>query len=112
MCVTGVMRVQGAGDEKAPFADLNSSPWKDNPGVLLSAWKRVRAGEWKWRQVINGDLEIRKGRKSRGFASQPFDDKWQKIAKASKGGKGKKKQGAPQQNRGDKEDDDEDVAQE
>lgn len=93
LCVTAVLRVQGAGEEQYPFKDLDSSPWKDSPGLLLSAWKRVRAGEWKWRQVINETPQILKGRKASGFASQPFDKKWRQIAKESRGKKEKKGEG-------------------
>ena len=78
------LRDQGAGETEYPFKDLTSSPWKDSPGLLLSAWKRVRQGEWKWRQVINEEPEILKGRKAKGFTPQPFDVVWRQKAKDSK----------------------------
>ena len=85
--VTALLRDQGAGENEYPFRDLDSMPWKDNPGLLLSAWKRVRQGEWKWRQVINEETDILKGRKANGFKAQPFDAMWRQKAQNSKGKK-------------------------
>ena len=90
--------------EEIPFLDLPSSPWKHQPGLLLSAYKRVRDGEWQWRRVINQPT-ILKTRKAHHFTPQPFDSKWQAIAKKNKGGGAKKRQAAQQQADGESEND-------
>jgi hypothetical protein len=67
----------------ASIKDLDSSPWKDRPKLVQSAYKRVSAGEWKWRKVIN-EGAIRKARDAKGFPREPFNDEFRKQEKGSR----------------------------
>ena len=95
MYTTVIPRVyQGIGEDPI-ITDLDSSPWKDNPGLLASARKRTSGLEWKWRKVIN-EATIAEGREANNLPAQPFGKKYreqEKQYRLSRKQGGKKKSG-------------------
>jgi hypothetical protein len=105
-----------ARESDPPIKDLNSSPWKDNPILVQSAWKRTKGLLWKWKRIINGGRRVREARTERQWPVQKLsaeelaeERKWKASSRArnsEKNWKRSAKKGGAGDDADDKEDED------